>query len=65
MKVIEVCERTGDFTKDNAPRFHAQIKDLPAYRGVGDSFNEAIGDLLRTHWTMFDIKIENLGRLPR
>lgn len=63
MKTIEVCERTDDFAE--LPRFHAQVKDFPAYWGVGNSINEAVGDLLRTHWAMFGIKIENLGRTLR
>lgn len=75
---IEVCERLMDYRQvpvwnesikqyvlERRPKYHAQIKDEPGYWGCGDSRDDAIGSLVRSHPERFGIKITHLGKLPR
>jgi predicted RNase H-like HicB family nuclease len=38
--------------------YHAEIKDIPACWGCGKTQDEAIGDLIRAHKSMFNLNIE-------
>jgi hypothetical protein len=43
---IEVCERLGDRTNDNQPKYHAQVKDYPELWACGITYDDAIGNLI-------------------
>lgn len=62
---IEVCKRFMDRTWDGKPKYHVQIKERPGVWGCGDSIDDAIGNLIRSHQKTFDIQIKYLGTLPR
>lgn len=50
MKKIIITKRSDDY--------HAAIEDSGAW-GYGDTIDEAIGDLIRTHAERFNIEIKN------
>ena len=70
---IEVCERLmynghgfnekGEWVQ--TPKYHAQIKGKPGYWGCGDSRNEAIGSLMRSHSELFDVVFTDLEKESR
>lgn len=67
--VIEVSERLMDYWIDHVgqrhPTYRAQIKGAHSHWAAGQSPDEAVGDLVRSHPERFGVKIEWLGKLPR
>jgi hypothetical protein len=47
----------------HGPKYHAQIE--PGLWACGDTADDAIGNLIRTHPEKFGVTIEFLGKLPR
>ena len=67
---IEVCQRLGDWgfdytTQRQTPKYHAQIKGVSGYWASGDTIDEAVGNLIRTHPEKFGVKLAFLGKLYR
>lgn len=66
---IEVSERLMDYWTDDAglrhPKYHAQIKGLPGRWGSGKSWDEAVGDLIRSHPEQFGVTVAYLGKQDR
>lgn len=64
--VIEVCERTADYWKDQNnkewPKYHAQIKGQPGAWAAGRSLTAAVGALICSHPKQFNITVKELGR---
>jgi len=62
---IEVCERSKDdgkggrslFLKQHTAAYHAQIASVPGFWGCGNSPDEAIGNLIKTHPEMFGLEL--------
>lgn len=67
---IEICQRQGDWgfdyqTQKTTPKYHAQIKGNGGYWGSGDSIDEAVGSLIRSHGEQFGLKFAWLGKQYR
>ena len=77
MKTIEVSERTMDYWFDieqasnntykqvKRPKYHAQVKDRPGIWSAGNSMDDAVGNLIRTHPHIFGIEIAFMGKQHR
>ncbi len=59
-----IIVENGRVIMDQKPNYYARIKDT-TYWSSGRTFNDAIGDLIRTHPEQFGIEVQDLGRLPR
>jgi hypothetical protein len=75
---IEVCERLMDYSwrtvadangravSERHPKYHAQIKGRTGAWACGESRDEAVGNLIRTHPEEFGVSLTYLeGKLAR
>lgn len=55
----------GHVVMEKQPTYHACIKGEPGLWDCGATFDEAIGNLIRTHAERFGIKVSDVGRQSR